>query len=336
MIHFNFKYYKKPKIFENFLNSGEIMKHLIFITYILLIGLITFNTGLSSPINEYINTVSPPMNSNIVVKSSDIQITFMQDMNGSLMTDENIKLFGYQTGLMTASLDYNSVTKTLTINPVNNFKNGEKISLTLTSGLKTIANESITSFVYSFRTKALGGTAFFTKSSGIVTPGYYIISGDIDGDGDIDLLLNDKIFKNNGNALFSFHSTLSLSGYTVMADFDNDGDLDIQSTVNNITYFFQNHGNGDFLQTTSYAGQNGSIGDINGDGYIDMAYLPQGNNVDLFIIKNSNGLCSIDTVYQLSEDCNLIQYDYSDKIMIDDIKRRCSRLNSCQWIRKRR
>jgi len=288
---------------------------------IIVISIFLTSIAYSTPINQFINSVSPPMNSNIVVKSSDIQITFMQDMNGSLMTDENIKLFGYQTGLMTASHDYNSVTKTLTINPVNNFKNGEKISLSLTSGLKTIANESIIPFVYSFNTKSLGGTVIFTKTFGIIqnNPFTYILTGDLDNDGDLDLLINERIFKNNGNAVFTYYSSISVSGFPVLADFDNDGDLDIQEDQNNTTYFFQNNGNGDFMQTTFYSGGIGTIGDINGDGFIDMAYLPHGNNVDLFIIKNSYGLCSIDTVYQLSDDCNHTQYIYSDRIMIDDV-----------------
>ena len=296
------------------------MKNLNKIMLIITLNLTFSYCVNSTPINQFINSVSPPMNSNVVVKSSNIQINFMQDMNGSLMTDENIKLFGYQTGLMTASLDYNSVTKTLTINPVNNFKNGEKISLTLTSGIKTIANESISPFVYSFKTKALGGTGIFTKSSGIPTIQVpYIISGDVDKDGDLDLLISEKIYKNNGNAVFTFYSSISVSGYPVMADFDNDGDLDIQETSNNITYFFQNNGNGDFIQTTSYPGLNGSIGDLNGDGYFDMVYFSNQNNTDVYIVKNSNGISSIDTTYQINHSCFNPQYVYSDRVMIDDL-----------------
>ena len=287
---------------------------------IITLNLIISFSVYSTPINQYINSVSPPMNSNIVIKSSDIQITFMQDMNGSLMTDENIKLFGYQTGLMTASIDYNSVTKTLTINPVNNFKNGEKISLTLTSGLKTISNESITPFVYSIRTKALGGTGFFTKSSGIPTiQDPYILSGDVDNDGDLDLLIDNKIYKNNGNAVFTYYSLLSISGYPVMADFDSDGDLDIQTSLNNVTYLLKNNGIGDFIQTTSYPGLNGSIGDLNGDGYFDMVYFSNQNNTEVFIVKNINGVSSIDTVYIVNHNCFNPQYTYADKIMIDDL-----------------
>ncbi|MBK8981900.1 MAG: VCBS repeat-containing protein [Ignavibacteria bacterium] len=295
------------------------MKNLNKILLIIILNLTFSYCVNSTPVNQFINSVSPPMNSNVVVKSSNIQINFMQDMNGSLMTDDNIKLFGYQTGLMTASLDYNSVTKTLTINPVNDFKYGEKISLTLTSGIKTIANESISPFVYSFRTKVLGGTGFFTKSSGITTiQNPYILSGDVDNDGDLDLLIDDKIYKNNGLAVFTYYSTLSISGYPVMFDFDNDGDLDIQTTLNNVTYYLRNNGVGDFIQSTSYSGLNGSIGDLNGNGYFDMVYISQQNGNEIVIVKNLNGLLSVDETYQISNSCNS-PTNYYDRIMIDDL-----------------
>jgi len=291
---------------------------LLIITLNLTLFFSAYSSVYSTPINQFINSVSPPMNSNVVVKSSNIEITFMQDMNGSLMTDANIKLFGYQTGLMTASLDYNSVTKTLTINPVNNFKNGEKISLTLTSGLKTIANESITPFVYSFRAKALGGTGFFTKSSGINSEGNAINSGDIDGDGDIDLIIDNKIFKNDGNALFSFYSSLSIGGRSMIADFDNDGDLDIFVRQNDDVYFMSNNGIGNFSQIYSFIGGIGNIGDLNGDGYIDISFFQ--SNRDLRNVLNINGILIPDTSYYLLSSCFNNSANYIDEIpMINDM-----------------
>ncbi|MFZ1321277.1 MAG: FG-GAP-like repeat-containing protein [Ignavibacteria bacterium] len=293
------------------------MKKLYKVISFLAISILFSSSTFSTPINQFINSVSPTLNANSVVKSSDIVITFEQVMNGSTMTAANVKVFGYQTGLMTVSLDFNSVANTLTINTMDEFKNGEKISVTLTSGIKTISNQSISSFVYSFRTKALGGTAFFTKTSGIFSTADYILSGDVDGDSDLDLLINDKIYKNNGNAVFTLYSTLSLSGIPVMADFDNDGDLDIQSTLNNVTYLFKNNGDGNFIQTTSYPGLNGSIGDLNGDGFFDMVYVSQQTGNEVIIIKNSNGHSAIDTVYQISNNCNSVT-NYSDRVMIDD------------------
>ena len=292
-------------------------------TILILILIITFVCSLplkSDPINQFINTVSPPMNANSVIKSSDIVITFVQLMNGSTMTDANIKVFGYKTGLMTASLDYNSVSNTLTINPVKNFKNGEKVSITLTSGLKTISNESITPFVYSFRAKALGGTGNFTKTSEIISTVEYIRSGDIDSDGDIDLLINEKVYKNDGSANFSYYSSIPISGYTLLADFDNDGDLDILVTVNNVNYFFRNNGLGDFTQTSTFPGGLHSFGDLDGNGFFDVTYFSPQSAKEINIAKNILGNFSLDTTYNVDFNlpCNP-HPDFDKRILIDDM-----------------
>ena len=288
-------------------------------TILILILIITFVCSLplkSDPINQFINTVSPPMNANSVIKSSDIVITFVQLMNGSTMTDANIKVFGYQTGLMTASLDYNSVSNTLTINPINEFKNGEKISVTLTSGLKTISNESITSFVYSFRAKALGGTGSFTKTSEISnTADGYIRSGDIDGDGDNDLVINNTVYNNNGSAVFTLSSTLNHSGRPDLFDLDNDGDLDILLSNNGTIYFYINDGFGSFNFITSFPGSVWAFGDLSGNGFIDIAYFV--NTAEVKMLMNTNGIFNPTQSYNLLGQC-VNGGEYYDNLLIED------------------
>ncbi|MDQ3021949.1 MAG: Ig-like domain-containing protein [Bacteroidota bacterium] len=93
------------------------MKFLSKLKYILLLTVSIYNTASSLPINPFINTISPSMNANSVNKSSDIVITFTQDMNPATISNTNIKVFGYQTGLLSTSVIYNAVLKTATINP---------------------------------------------------------------------------------------------------------------------------------------------------------------------------------------------------------------------------
>ncbi|MFZ1322160.1 MAG: FG-GAP-like repeat-containing protein, partial [Ignavibacteria bacterium] len=295
------------------------MKNLFKIISIFAISILFSATSFSTPINQFINSVSPPMNANSVVKSSNIVITFDQVMNGSTMTAANVKVFGYQTGLMTISLDFNSVANTLTINPMNEFKNGEKISITLTSGIKTVANLSISPFVFSFRSRTLGGTGNFTKTSDIPTIEFaYILSGDLDNDSDIDLLIDDKIYKNNGNALFTYYSSLNFGGRATMADFDNDGDLDILVRDNNDIFFMKNNGNGDFTQTNSFTGGIGSFGDLNGDGFLDVTYFL--TNRHIYTVLNNNGIFTPDSTVYLFSSCYNNSANHIDyRPMIDDM-----------------
>lgn len=74
------------------------MKRLISTIFILLLSFLAVNNGISLPINPYINSVSPPLNANSVVKTLDIQINFTQDMNAIFMTENKIKAIRLSDG----------------------------------------------------------------------------------------------------------------------------------------------------------------------------------------------------------------------------------------------
>ncbi len=128
--------------------------------------------------------VSPHQNEINVNKSSDITATFDQDMNASTINSSNIKVFGLQSGLLSSSVSYNAGTRTATINPNSDFKVGEKIQVTLSSGIKTSDNIPITPFTWTFIVQALGGTGDYSDVSILnnvnVTS---MVSGDVDNDG---------------------------------------------------------------------------------------------------------------------------------------------------------
>lgn len=121
--------------------------------------------------------------------------------------------------------------------------------------------------------------------------------GDFDNDGDMDAFVgsstgNDhKIMRNEGNGVFTDQtigagiSTANQGIENIAADFDNDGNLDVLCNGSLL------YGNGDLTFTMFSGPQNGSAGDANNDGFVDIF------NGNLFINSgNSNNWIKIVTV----------------------------------------
>ena len=118
--------------------------------------------------------------------------------------------------------------------------------------------------------------------------------GDIDNDGDMDLLMGQhtgeylELYVNNGNGTFSdITNSAGLSGIfpyhviqTKMEDFDNDGFIDILVSGSSAYDIGMNNGDGtfDFSGTTNIGCPMNSfaIGDLNTDGFIDIYAVPGG------------------------------------------------------------
>ncbi len=140
--------------------------------------------------NSLVTSVTPDQNEINVAKSADISVSFGVVMNSSTINSSNIKVFGLQTGLKSTSVSYNAGTGTATINPNSDFKVGEKIQVTLSSGIQSSSNTPIIPFTWTFTVQALSGTALFTKATEYQTGGTTggaVTSGDFDGDGDMDI-----------------------------------------------------------------------------------------------------------------------------------------------------
>jgi hypothetical protein len=95
--------------------------------------------------------------------------------------------------------------------------------------------------------------------------------GDLDGDGDLDLVVNGssssnvngiKILKNNGNGTFTagqtFGNQSQIYGPKFINDINNDGFLDIAATIAGDIEIYTNNGTGSFtsyLTLSNNAGQ---------------------------------------------------------------------------------
>jgi parallel beta-helix repeat protein len=136
--------------------------------------------------------------------------------------------------------------------------------------------------------------------------GNSIDGGDLDGDGDIDIVVssywgsNDNVYVmlNNGNGSFSgpYIYTAGTWAHGVAArDVDNDGDVDLSvaNGGNNNVSVLLNDGDGVFGDLANYAVGSSPYDiygfDFNGDRYVDLATANYGSSDVTVILNNGNG-----------------------------------------------
>ncbi|MEY9770187.1 Ca2+-binding RTX toxin-like protein [Sinorhizobium fredii] len=148
------------------------------------------------------------------------------------------------------------------------------------------------------------------EDTGIHLPGdiftYRVTSGDVDGDGDQDLLVsgdngNGRLYLNNGDNTFSDSGQRFPGRFqsdNALVDIDDDGDLDaiFHNGTGNINVYENNGPNG-FAEVQSidpgragfYSSARGFVAaDFNGDGKSDL-FVPRGGNSPLVMINDGSG-----------------------------------------------
>jgi len=135
--------------------------------------------------------------------------------------------------------------------------------------------------------------------------------GDIDSDGDLDLIITgfinidggesidiiSRLYVNDGTGAYSEASGVSLDGVgfssTSLGDIDNDGDLDLLLAGSGIAKIYENNGTGGFQETAQGSLENvheasTAFGDINNDGALD--FIIAGSGLSVVYTNNGFGL----------------------------------------------
>jgi FG-GAP-like repeat len=170
--------------------------------------------------------------------------------------------------------------------------------------------------------RAIEGFVVVTSngSGGFNAPVYYeasqqtfdaaIVDLDNDGDGDVVTLANSSaavtVHENPGNGSFPVltrYEVASLSDAVESADIDNDGDIDIVvngevdiASNDAVVKILKNNGNGTFAPAIDYSPSRNfadmRLRDINGDGFVDLLFAPDGNFPSFHFgtaVNNGNG-----------------------------------------------
>ncbi|MBT2556854.1 VCBS repeat-containing protein [Hymenobacter sp. ISL-91] len=187
----------------------------------------------------------------------------------------------------------------LRFTPGSAFRPGELVWVTVPRTIQSLGGSSIRPFTYPFTTAVGGmGRGNFQPGTELSRPGLGagLALGDVDGDGDLDLLTSNTatntvdILLNGGNAsgsttgLFSNGSSVPVSGRPgtlALGDVDADGDLDLLAATSNGTVSIRlNGGDASGSNTGVFSGNHSVairgtaqalvVGDVDGDGDLDL------------------------------------------------------------------
>ncbi|MGI4823727.1 MAG: FG-GAP-like repeat-containing protein [Janthinobacterium lividum] len=233
-----------------------------------------------------LTATTPTANAVGVPTNTPVLARFSESLSTTASTQAALKVFSAQAGGLKAGSSVASGT-TLRFTPTTAFKPGETVFATLTAGVQSASNASLTQpYVFQFTTATNPSSGTFEGGSQVAVGSNpnSVVAADVDGDGDLDLLTDNTdrnsvgVYVNNGRGAFSSGSEVAVGtrpDALVVGDVDGDGDLDLLSANNSGTVSLRiNNGQGSFgggqeipVGQTPY---DLSLGDVDGDGDLDL------------------------------------------------------------------
>jgi len=227
-----------------------------------------------------VTALLPVRNALAAPRATDVAATFNQPLGTGAATLGALKVFSQQAGGLKAGVATISG-NTLRFNPSQDFKPGETVYASVTRAAQNSSGATLTvPQVFQFTTATTPSTAQFTTAPDLaLTTPYYLALGDLDGDGDLDLVSAGAdtrvlIRLNTGNGTFTNGQELTPATGNLrilLGDMDGDGDLDVVSQEG----LRLNNGNatfGSLQQPQQPQPDTGglALGDVDGDGDLDV------------------------------------------------------------------
>ena len=230
---------------------------------------------------------SPAANANSAATTTNISATFNKSMQAA--SSSTFVVHGSMTGKRAGAYSGTSST-TSTFDPTKELLPGEVVDVSLTAALKSTSGDAMQPpRVVQFRGTVLKGPTVFNLNTANIDAAtnatFSMPLGDLDGDGDLDLVegnyneLN-KVYLNNGDGSLGAASNVdtptNFTHAVSMGDLDGDGDLDLAvANRNQVNRVYLGNGSGAFasgnnIDTPTNTTNFGTLGDIDGDGDLDF------------------------------------------------------------------
>ncbi len=256
--------------------------------------------------------LNPTRNLRNAAASASVDITFDQPMSGAAASAASIKVFSHQRGGRMSGAQGGAATvsgNTITFDPTTDFRPGETVFVSTTTAAQSSAGANLAAgHIHQFTTAAGAGPGNFSPVADLTVGSLprSVAVGDVDADGDLDLLTANSgdgtvgVRLNNGAGAFS--GTVGVPAgsqpYSVaLGDVDGDGDLDFvaasDQNSNNVSVRL-NDGTGTFGGgSTVTAGRPRCVvlGDVDGDGDLDLLTASYSNvgTGSLVSVRFNNG-----------------------------------------------
>ena len=264
----------------------------------------------------FITALSPTRNARNAPATTNVAITFDQSISSGIATLGAVRVFSQQRGGLLRNGQGGSTSasgNTLTFDPTTNFRPGETILTTVSTQAQSSGGASLARGQVHQFTVGVGGTGVGNFTDHPTNPNPAVGSqprsvalGDVDGDGDLDLLTanignnNMSVRLNDGSGNFTAPATnpdltVGDSPQSVaLGDIDGDGDLDLLTANygSNTVSVQLNDGSGNFTDhptnpalAVGDSPQSVALGDVDGDSDLDLL-TANANSANVSVLLN--------------------------------------------------
>ena len=237
---------------------------------------------------------SPAQNSEMLPAAASVLANVVDGNNnpatldGATVIPANVTAFASFNGARTARTTSATAADEMTVAVNDNLLAGEWLETTFTDGVRDASGTALHPFVVRQRAASTtASTGTFTSIQTENSGRNRMAAGDLDGDGDIDLVeqSNARLLTNTGAGTFTVTGIAGFPGHDAgdpieLADMDGDGDLDLVQVRDRVVTILSNDGAGNFTGvlapvTMGEARSSTTFSllllDLDGDGDLDVA-----------------------------------------------------------------